>query len=432
VTLPPVVDILGGFVTLVRRTPTLGGSVPLRAAQACVPLLEGNAWGFQITLSTRLALRKRLGQWSAAGNEAGIVALDAMLRGGLPMLGDLVPRAWRKRLAAGVVDAGIRAGPRRAALSVFTGLFVKPPIGWRFRQSATANRRSYAYDIEEAILDDHTGYVPIVLDVSPRADAFVLDGEVATLALLPGALSIARATLAEAPDVVAAHVGFYDGAYFDTKRRGTISRKYREAVREAGRPRAAEPASPDPLSVTVVEAGPLVVAPAAPGRVHRTTGVETPALPPDRLVVSNAVAFEATFDGSHVIVEPDRAELEQFGARVREVWGGIACHQGALLYLTKYFTPHPPGEPHFFTKPPVFVKTAPGVSTVIEGRHGAGYDVLRGVVRTDTFHATPQVFHLWQPNRTITVERGAVLAELFPAPRVDHALAIERAGAAAI
>ncbi|MCX5744740.1 MAG: hypothetical protein NT062_19810, partial [Proteobacteria bacterium] len=155
-----VVDVLDGFATLTRRAGTLGGSVPLRVAQACVPLLEGNAWGFQIVLTRRLELRKRIGRWGVAGFDGGD-DLAALLRGGIPMMEVLAP-AWRRRIEQGVVVGG-------RTISLFTGLFVRPRDGLRLRQSSTANRRSYTYAIDEVILDDGTGFVPLVLDVVPGA-----------------------------------------------------------------------------------------------------------------------------------------------------------------------------------------------------------------------------------------------------------------------
>jgi hypothetical protein len=42
---------------------------------------------------------------------------------------------------------------------------------------------------------------------------------------------------------------------------------------------------------------------------------------------------------------------------------------------------------------------------------------MRGVVRTDSFHAVPAVFQLWQPGTTISVARGTPLCDLFVFPR---------------
>jgi len=379
-----VVDVLDGFAKLERRSPTLGGSVPLRVAQACVPLLEGNAWGLQITLARRIELRRRFGGWSVdVPDELERMARAAVAKAAAD--GILSPGAWRERLERGLVVAS----PRK--ISLFTGLYARPRPGVRLRQSATANRRSFAFTVDEAMID--SGFQPIVLDIVPCSDTIVLEGEVATLAPLPAQVALARCSLAEAADVAAAHVRFYDGEYFATKQRGQIARKYRDEI--ARRP---DPPAGD-VRMTIVEAGPRCVE-----------------LRGDRAVFTNPVALSATFDGMHVIVEPDKAQLARYAAEVREAWQGVTLHEGALLYLTKYTTPHPAGEPHFFTKPCALVATPPGISTVIDGICGAGYDVLRGVIRSDAFHAAPAVFQLWQPGRTVHVPRGAPLAQLFATP----------------
>lgn len=41
-----LISVLNGFFVIEKRSETLNGSVPLRAAQGCKPLLEGNAAGF--------------------------------------------------------------------------------------------------------------------------------------------------------------------------------------------------------------------------------------------------------------------------------------------------------------------------------------------------------------------------------------------------
>jgi hypothetical protein len=325
--------------------------------------------------------------------------------------GTLAPNGeWRRRLERGVVDT-------RGGISVFTGLFVRPHDGVRIRQSATANRRSLAYSIEQTIIDDTSGLVPVVLNVmpAPGVDAFALDGEVATLGALPASVEIARATVDDAPHVGRAHCSFYDAAYFETKKRGVAARKYRNMFAR----QSSVPA--DAVRATIVDAGPRSVEVAGPQRVHRVSGVVRAGVDPDRLTIANAISFSATFDGSHVTVTPDPDELTAYAREVRTVWErwlgtDPGRHPGALLYLTKYFTPHPPGEPNFFVKPASLLETSPGVSTLLDGVCGAGYDVLRGVVRTDGFHATPAVFQL-APGCSIEVARGTPLVEMFPIPR---------------
>src|SRR6185295_421399 len=104
------------------------------------------------------------------------------------------------------------------------------------------------------------------------------------------------------------------------------------------------------------------------------------------------------------------------GSRTVEDAVGDRLGKGALLYLTKYFTPHRHGEAHFFVKPWAFTTTPPGWSSVVDGISGDGYDVMRGVVWTDRFHATPAVFDLAR-GRKIRVPEGAPLVEVFPVPR---------------
>lgn len=305
----------------------------------------------------------------------------------------------------------------RGGISVFTGLFVRPRDGVRIRQSANANRRSLAYSIEQAIIDDAGGLVPVVLTVvpAPGVDAFVLDGEVATLGALPESVEFVRATLDDAPLVGQAHCSFYDADYFETKKRGAATRKYRKGVARQTSPPEGE------IQATVVDAGPRSVEVARPQRLHRVAGVERASCAPDRLTVANAISFTATFDGSNVTVLPDPDELAAYAGGVRSAWerslgADRSRHPGALLYLTKYFTPHPPGEPNFFVKPASLLSTSPGVSTLIDGLRGVGYGVLRGVVHTDGFHATPAVFQL-VPGSAVEVPRGTPLVEMFPIPR---------------
>src|SRR5690349_16013022 len=45
---------------LAARSPTLGGIVPLRAAQACPPLLAGNAFGLALSLPVPLQITRGL------------------------------------------------------------------------------------------------------------------------------------------------------------------------------------------------------------------------------------------------------------------------------------------------------------------------------------------------------------------------------------
>lgn len=392
-----VVDVLGGFATLEKRSQTLDGSVPIRVAQGCVPLLEGNAWGWQVRLTRPIELRKKLTGWIATG--AGLDDRQRMTRAGVPMLvrAGILRNTWTKRLGRGAVDIG-------RTISVFTGLLVRPRAGYRLRASTSGNRRSWLYTVSESIIDDATEFTPLVLDIVPGrgADALSLDGEIATFGVLPARTSQKSCDLAEADSVARAHVAFYDGHYFGGKQRGLVARKYRDEIVRSPR-RAADDLE---IHTELVHGGP--------------THVDALA---DRVRIRNAVGLTARFDGYKVHVEPERADLEELARGIRVTWeawrqaSNTLFHEGALLYLTKYITPHPPGEPHFFVKPPTLIRTTAGTSTLIDGIPGVGYDIMRGVVRTDSFHAVPAVFQLWRPGATIRIPRGTPLCDLFAFPR---------------
>lgn len=403
---PPAIDaidVLDGFCGLERRSPTLDGSVPLRAASACSPLLEGNAYGFQIVLRKRIELRHGALGLRVVNTEQR-EDTERALRAVLPAL--VARGIVESDNADGLAEGYLRpAAPLSRRLVVFTGLLVRPRADARLRLSSTANRRPMGVRVRERFFEDSTQFRPLVLELELDLDSAVtLEGEVATLAALPRVSSFAMCDIASAPEVVEAHLNFYDRAYFAQKKLGRSTRKYRRLVERAA---PAQPTSTLPASTTLVaQAGPAHV---------EVRG--------DRLCFTNALSFTARFDGSAVRLRYDTHALGAFAAAVESAFAPFARADdrspkpGALLYLTKYFTPHPQGEPHFFVKPNALVKTAPGWSTLVEGVCGPKYDVLRGVVRTDAFHATPAVFALYRPLCEVRVDAGAPLLHLFPFPR---------------
>ncbi|NUP13203.1 MAG: hypothetical protein HOW73_44760 [Polyangiaceae bacterium] len=392
-----IVDVLGGFVRLVQRSATLGGSVPLRAAQACTPLLEGNAIGRELILAQRIELVRSLGGLKIE-RFVGRDAITLRTRGALPMMGPLGMGT------DGLADA-FANGPvslRRKRIELFTGLVARVPAGVRLRVSSTANRRPRSFRVEERFIDHASGYRPVVLSlvIEDEASSIVLDGEIATVIPLPDHFDARYRRLHEAPEVARAHVHFYDKGYFESKERGA-TRKYRKLVTRH-----------KPAEITgvteVVEAGPRQVE-----------------IAEDRLVVRAGLPLSFRFDGSNVSVDLPRDRLATIETAIRDAWAPVLdgplrednVFQGALLYLAKYVTPHPRGEPHFFVKPPALIATPPGWSTLVEGRIGFDHDVLRGVVRTDVFHAVPAVFSIATIGKQLRIADGAPLADLFPAPR---------------
>ena len=423
-----VLDALG-LAKLEKRSGDLDGAVPLRVAQACVPMLEGNAFGWQVSLIRPIELERSLGRWSVRLAEPHRAALEAAHRAALPRLvaQGLIPRggAWHTALAGGVVvieRPGLSLRRTTTRVRLWTGLLVRPDAGVWLRVSGTANRRNRSIDVEETFVRDDGALVPLVLDITLREggpDRVHLEGEVATLApMAPGAL-IEEVPLAEAREIGEAHAAFYDAAYFAAKK-NEPTRKYR-------RLKLPEPRDEDgPARCRVIGAGPSAHVIRADARFAGPEGPSAPArggAAVARVVFGNLVAFEARFDGLSLTIEPDRGALADGARAVEDTFARalgpsfIEQNRGALWYLTKYFTPHPPGEPHFFVKAWAFFQTPPGWSSLIEGVPGDGFDILRGVVATDVFHAAPAVFQVHRSGDPIRVAAGQPLVHVLPIPR---------------
>jgi hypothetical protein len=393
-----------GWCRLHRRAADLDGSIPLRAARACVPLLEGNAYGWQLGWRRPVALRRRLGRWQL-DDDAAVRSARACV----PYLAahGMLHGQWPALLADGPIVTGRAMG---GAIGLWTGLLVRSGESV-LRVCDAGNRRNRDVGVDEVIVAETERWVPLVLELRPQGvTTLSLGSEVATLATV-SMLGRRIGTLAEHAYLGAAHVAFFDRAYFDDKRAGP-TKKYRHLLA------APQPDMPAMDSALVAHSGPAAVALEAAAREHDAAGPRAGSRF-TRFVFRNLVGFTARDDGVSVDIEPDRSALATLAVATESTWrdaigyGGPDDHRGALWYLTKYFTPHVAGEPHFFVKPPALVATPPGWSSLVDGIHGAGYDVMRGIVRTDRFHAAPAVFSM-ERRATIEVPAGTPLARFVP------------------
>lgn len=405
----PVIEVLEAFelASLVRRNGTLDGGVPLRAAQACLPFLEGNGLGLQVRLSRALTIERSLGRAPRIIDERASIGLKAAI----PRLCALgyVTEPWPSAFARSLVHE------HKGVLHLFTGLLVRPPDGTWLRIASSANRRSFAYDVGEVFIPDGIGFVPLVIPIRPRAGgALRIDAEIATVSCVIPDVEVQRATLGDAPELARAHAEFFDAVYF-AKKKGEPTKKYRKTApyldREDGPTRVVEAG---PVKFTI-ERKDQVLSAASPtpirSRGHGVTAIDFVTLLP----------FEAAWDGLSLVLEYEQTRLQREAAALERLWKQVMgapfldANKGALWYLTKYFTPHPPGEPHFFVKPWAFVQTPPGWSSVVDGVLGDGFEVMRGVVQTDWFHAAPAVFRVFEER--IRVREGTRLLEVLPFPR---------------
>lgn len=416
-----VIDAFGGLARLVRRSPTLDGSVSLRATQGCAPLLDGNALGHQVVLTRPLQVeRSSLGRWRVREDEAW-QTVERARRAALPMLrarGILPADAW-PQLERGVVTI-VRGEPW-----LWTGLCVRPRAGSWLLVTSAANRRNRGFEVRARVIPASDGWVPLFFELRPAAGARTLRlfGEVACVVTAGPGPTLERVPLAKRPEAARGHLQFYVQEYFEAKKRGEITRRYRKTIDAAPHPAAADA----PGEGVVVEVGPC------PGTIETSSECLLPSGPSPRVPTGlgtlsvarfdEGIGFSTTWDGHTVTLDYDRAKLRELAAGIEPAFVAalgpelVGKHLGALLYLTKYFTPHPPGEPHFFVKPWALTVLPPGWSALVEGVHGAEYDVMRGVVHADQFFATPAVFQLFELGRRIEIPAGRPLMRVIPLER---------------
>lgn len=416
-----LLDALGGLARLVKRSPTLDGSVPLRVVGACLPFLDGNAYGLQVGLQTPLSFQRQRGRYQLKIHPEDHAQLARAHTAALPRLvaQGFLPRGgyWHQRLQDNFYwsEGGLFAGP--PALCLWTGLLLKPAPGLWLRVSAGANRTSDAYAAEEHFIHDSERYTPLVLTLRGGGDTLSLGEEIATLGQLAPGPAWAERPLEEVPALGRAHVSFYDAHYFAEKR-GKPTRRYRQRAQEQPAPAATLSAAP-----TVVEAGPCRLRRDTLTRALGPDGPQTHPVGISSVSILNQLPFTLRYDGMRVAIDYEPralfAQSSALEARWRALYGEdfVSQHRGALWYLTKYFTPHPAGEPHFFVKPWAFFQTPPGVSSLIEGTRHEGFSTLRGVVATDWFHAAPAVFAVHERGRTLRVDEGTTLARVLAVPR---------------
>lgn len=361
---------------LLRRSQTLQGNVPLRAAQSCTPFLLGNAFGWQLEPPEPLRLRR-----------------------GLTSLRVEPPPLHAQALSADMVEARFD-----------TGLVLRPLHGLLLQVERAHNRRDRRVEVaEEELAGEAALHVTLRVALRRGQGEIVLSGELASVApfapLPGGAAGLRQAGLMEAPEVGRAHLSFFDPAYFDQKR-GAATRRYRDL--SASRARAAEgaPADEGAGEVLLVHAGG-----AAPLPSFSAGGAL-------RLDLPLELAARISYHGQRVQMWLDEAARQARARRIEALWQealGAAPELGAIRYFTTYVTPHTAGDPHVFFKPAALLRAPPGWCVVIDGPGTPDWEVLRGVTEPDWFHALPAVLALHREE--VALRAGAPLLRARPVPR---------------
>lgn len=348
---------------LAPRASTLGGTLPVRAARSCPPVLAGNAFGLQLAPAERIRVRR------------GLRSLEI----------DPQPRASRAR------------GTRFVEATFDTGIALADVADARLAIGRAYNRRDRrATALDAPVAPGASIAVTLRVEVGLREEVEIR-GEVACIGAWLDDVDVASAR--EARHLLGAHATFFDDAYFRDKR-GRPTNKYRSERRAR-----------DGGSSTVARAVVAHVGGAPPAITRGADGVPA-------IVIAADVDVELAWYGQRVelALEPSAIaeRARRIEARCREILGRELAG-GALRYFTTYATAHAPGDPHMFLKPAVLAGGPPGSTLVVDGPDAPGVEGARGVTEVDWFHALPAVGELIAPRARLRAGAQIVRAR-FAAP----------------
>ena len=412
-----LVDALDGLFVAEKRSATLDGAIPLRAAQGCKPFLDGNEAGYQLRMAEPALVRLveggfefHVGERFAAGLGEGYEdSLERLVAGGLLCRDGY----WHRALGRGV---GWVDGDR---VCLWTGLLIRAAADTRVLQTGAFNRRVRA-TVEDCVIADEDGFVPVVLELA--VSSFVggelwLDTEVACLLPVWADVDVDVCPLEADPSVGDRFLRFYSQDYIDKRVARGVAGKYRRLVageRDDGWERGGRSrlvfAGPDAHTIE---------------RFHRfaTAAGVSPVDPSGRgpvfAVVRNIGRVSATFDG--ITVRDVAFDVADIVAHAREQFFRTCGMEVADLFagsLASYANGiSPPGmEPRFVIKPWAFMRTPPGWSSVLDGVHHGVAEGLRGVQSTDSYHGIGTTMEFVKP-ASFTIETGEALDRVLPVPR---------------
>jgi hypothetical protein len=406
------IQALPGFCQLLKRSPTLDGSLPLRAAQHCSPVFEGNEAGFQISLEQPMNLRRgRAGlqidmtppAFKQTQEDVGACIDELVKRGLLQKNGH-----WHRLLRTDALPI------RGTRLHFWSGFLVKPAEGVALRVGRAFNRRSRITVVEHAIVD-RSGFTPLMLEIDGRdlgPEPRTIIGEIGSVLPVAAHARMTLTSVRKAPEVVRSVEAFFDAHYFETKKTKPTG-KYRRMLREhPDLPAAAT------CEVKVAYAGPAVHTVDALERFHGPGGItkrapENVALP--YCTVRNIARLEAEWDGQGFTNENKVFDRTNSLDRDWKAVGGRRSSD-AYEFFSGYFYEPARDEPYWLLQPWIFSTTPPGWSTVIEGASVGGCDGMRGIIRTDHFSTVSMVYRMYNAGR-IAVPKGIPIMRFFPIPR---------------
>lgn len=413
-----VLDALGGFFLLEKRSATLDGSIPFRAAQGCIPFLEGNAVGFQLRPAAPMLLHISEGVGSLQVEENLLAYVSDRYAASITKLVErgLLQRGgyWHHRLQQGF------AWQDGDLLSLWTGFLVRPAPGLWTLLSGAFNRRSLI-SIEEYVMTDASTFLPLVLRLtlsSAHVEQTWLESEMGCLLPLRPHVEVVTCSLEEAPGAGEQFNHFYSAEYLERRGERKSTGHYKKLL---GRAADESHRGPTPCRF-VLAAGEQLHSVETFERYITDEGFATQS-PADGSVafgvVRNLGEISGAWDG--LAFRELTADISEVATCLKERWATLYGEESIahLDWCLEYVGDPPPplrGDPHLILTPWVFFMSPPGWSCIVDGYHQGKLDGLRGVIATDVFHMMSFLYQFHDRQR-FTIPRGVVLGRLLPVPR---------------
>ena len=405
-------ELVPKWFTLEKRSGTLGGSLPIRAARFCPPVVQGSAAGYQVRLMVPLPVRLHRGEVS--------FDIDAAAA---PLIGQECPAAIESLVDAGhLVKRGFwhrlfKDGPialRGKRILIWTGVMMRPTSPVALWVTRAFNRHSHV-EVVDHVIGDASGFTPLVIELdvaSLSKERLVMYGEVGCVTpLWPGA-QIHKRSLREVRELGERLVDFHDAEYARNRHTDKAGKYVRHKV--AAVPPAAE------MGVDIGTWWPKDhVSVARLSRRFHPGGATTKSPEKAPIEVANifsGVGYDCTYDGHFfdATLTVPKGALERSANAWRELRGDDSFK--GHLNGGAFFRPGSQGEAHLNVISPALVSTPDGWSMLFDGERIGPTWGMRGVIDTDWYPGVATVYQFHGPGRLV-VEPRTLLLRGVPVPR---------------
>ncbi len=405
-------DALGEFFLLQERSSTLDGSIPLRAAQHCIPYTEGCSAGLQlIPPFFELKIKKNKKFEISTPNPPDAQLYEETIY--WLRHNEILSEHWLSVIENGPV------WDRNNKIYIWTGYIIRPAENTWILNGGAYNRRAQVKTID-LVYADSKNFQPLfcAIDLSEmKPGTYHIAAELGCLLGLQPNVEVKVAPIEKSHAEIKAVCDFFDDLYYEEKKTKPATGKYRALGTSNNIPiqTISKNKTTEVLLVDMFK---------SPYKLDTFKNfVTSKGIGPDRklsetfkfIILKSAYNAKLDWDGTYWTTNVKPHPLNQ---KLIETWtkvGGTAGERFANTVVDFVWLPAAT-EAFFNVAPWVLMKTPPGWSSVYDGTHFENAEGLRGVVRTDQLHQVSGVYRLIN-GPTLHIKKGSSLMRILPIPR---------------